>query len=190
MAAAAISKPFLLLVQGSKLLDVVEKNEDRVFRGSNAPAWLTQSVEGEEGMFRVEWDEKLATGVAEIDEQHREIFVRFNALLDACDRGRSRELLADILEFMSQYVLQHFQDEERLQASVDYPERIFHKSVHAELSGRFVLLQSKFVAHGATVQLVIETCKLLSEVLFEHIQQHDKALADFLLQRSTPLIAV
>ena len=134
-------------------------------------------------MFRVEWDEKLATGVAEIDQQHKEIFVRFNTLLEACDRGRSRELLAEILEFMNQYVLLHFRDEERLQQSVAYPRFSEHKLVHEELSGRFSLLQQKLNSYGATVQLVIETCKLLSEVLFEHIQLHDKALADFLLQR-------
>ena len=134
-------------------------------------------------MFRVKWDENLATGCTEIDDQHKEIFVRFNTLLEACDRGRSRDLLAEILEFMNNYVLQHFSDEERLQSSVDYPQFPAHKAVHEELAGRFVLLQVKFAARGATVQLVIETCKLLSEVLFEHIQLHDKALAEFLLHR-------
>ena len=137
-------------------------------------------------MFRVEWDETLSTGVAEIDEQHKEIFVRFNALLEACERGRSRELLADILDFLNNYMLQHFRDEEKLQASVDYPELAAHKSVHEELGGRFLLLQGKLAARGATVQLVIETCKVLSEVLFEHIHLHDKALAEFLLQRQNP----
>ena len=135
-------------------------------------------------MFRVKWDDNLATGVDEIDEQHKEIFARFNALLEACDKGRSRELLADILEFMSTYVLQHFADEERLQQSVDYPDFPAHKSVHEELSGRFVQLKLKFAAHGATVQLVIQTSKLLSELLFEHIHLHDKALAEFMLQRN------
>jgi hemerythrin len=134
-------------------------------------------------MFRVKWDEKLATGVAEIDDQHKEIFVRFNALMGACDRGRSRELLASILEFMNNYVLQHFRDEERLQSSVDYPLYVAHKAVHEELGARFMQLEVKFAVHGATVQLVIETCKLLSEVLFEHIHLHDKALAEFLLHR-------
>ena len=134
-------------------------------------------------MFRVKWDEKLATGVHEIDEQHKEIFVRFNALLKACDSGRSREMLAGTLEFMNDYILQHFRDEEKLQASVDYPHFAAHKSMHQELGGRFVLLQVKLATHGTTVQLVMETCKLLSEVLFEHIHLHDKALAEFMLQR-------
>jgi hemerythrin len=134
-------------------------------------------------MFRVEWDQTLATGVAEIDEQHKEIFARFNALLEACDRGRSRELLADVMEFMNNYVLEHFRDEERLQASVGYPQLADHQRVHEELGGRFLQLQEKVAAHGATVQLVIETCKLLSEVLFEHIHLYDKALAEFLLRR-------
>ena len=136
-------------------------------------------------MFRVEWDDKLITGVAEIDEQHKEIFVRFNNLLDACDRGRSRELLGDILVFMNQYVLEHFRDEEGLQTRVAYPCLVAHKAAHEALSGRFALLQAKFEVHGATVQLVVETGKLLSEVLFEHIQEHDKALAQFMLQRQS-----
>ena len=95
-------------------------------------------------------------------------------------------MLADILDFLNNYMLQHFRDEEKLQASVDYPQLAAHKSVHEELGGRFVLLQGKLAAHGATVQLVIETCKVLSEVLFEHIHLHDKALAEFLLQRQNP----
>ena len=140
-------------------------------------------------MFRVKWDEKLATGVAEIDEQHKEIFVRFNALMKACDRGRSREMLTEILEFMNSYVLQHFKDEETLQASVGYPGFAAHKTVHEELGGRFVQLRAKFAAHGSTVQLVVETCKLLSEVLFEHIHKHDKALAEFLLHRQNPSLS-
>lgn len=137
-------------------------------------------------MFRVEWDERLVTGVQAIDDQHREIFSRFNTLLEACERGRSRELLREILEFMNEYVLQHFKDEEALQESVGYPRYAEHRRVHGELSARFLNLQNKFVAYGATVHLVIETCKLLSEVLFEHILEHDKALAEFLLHRDEP----
>jgi hemerythrin len=134
-------------------------------------------------MFRVEWDQALATDVPEIDEQHKEIFARFNALMEACDRGRSRELLAETLEFMNNYVLEHFRDEERLQASVDYPLLEAHRSIHEELGAKFLDLQNKVAAHGVSVQLVIETCKLLSEVLFEHIHLHDKALAEFMLHR-------
>ena len=134
-------------------------------------------------MFRIEWDARLATGVPEIDEQHRELFARFNTLLDACDRGRSRELLGDILEFMGGYVLEHFRTEESLQEQVGYPKLAAHRRVHADLAARFGQLQERYQHHGATVHLVIATCQLLSEVLFEHIERHDKELAAFLIAR-------
>ena len=131
-------------------------------------------------MFRINWDENLSTGIAAIDSQHREIFSRFNALLEACDRGRSREALADILEFMNSYVLQHFRDEEALQAKVGFPQLPAHRRQHRELAEKFTGLQQKHAAHGATVQLVVETCKFLAGIFFDHIQLYYKALAEFI----------
>jgi len=36
----------------------------------------------------IEWTNDLATGVSEIDYQHKELFRRINSLLDACREGK------------------------------------------------------------------------------------------------------
>jgi len=132
---------------------------------------------------QIEWDDNLATGVSEIDDQHREIFKRFNDLLKACERGRSREEIVSVLHFMNTYITHHFQDEEKLQRKAQYPELNSHKHDHDLLAKRFGALETRFQTTGATVQLVIQTAKLLSELLFEHIHEKDRALADFVKSR-------
>ena len=39
----------------------------------------------------IEWSNSLATGVTEIDDQHREIFNRVNRLSEACSEGKGKE---------------------------------------------------------------------------------------------------
>ncbi len=131
-------------------------------------------------MHRIEWDESLATGVEEIDGQHKEIFRRFKALLKACEQGRSREEAAGLLQFMNSYIIHHFSEEEGLQRMVGYPDFVRHSRDHEELSRKFQRLEGRLKMEGASVQLVMQTGKLLSELLFEHIQVEDRALAKFI----------
>ena len=126
----------------------------------------------------------MATGVMIIDSQHREIFRRFNSLLKACERGHSRHEVVHVLHFMNDYITLHFQDEEKLQRSMEYPEYVSHKHDHDVLAKRFKVLEAKLKGTGATVQLVIQTGKLLSELLFDHIYVKDRALAVFVKSRT------
>ena len=45
----------------------------------------------------IEWSSNLATGVPEIDSQHREIFTRVNRLSTACSEGKGKEIQADFM---------------------------------------------------------------------------------------------
>ena len=63
----------------------------------------------------IEWRESLATGHEEIDNQHKELFKRFNNLLTACNKGKGNEEVGNLLKFLSDYVVSHFAAEEQLQ---------------------------------------------------------------------------
>ena len=57
----------------------------------------------------MKWSEKLfGTGIPEVDEQHKELFSRVNALLDACSRGDGAAAVRSTLEFLEGYMEQHF----------------------------------------------------------------------------------
>ena len=115
-------------------------------------------------MKQIEWEERLATGVSEIDDQHREIFKRFNSLLKACELGRSREEIVSVLHFMNTYITHHFRDEERLQRKANYLELMSHKHDHEVLARKFRGLETRLQTTGATVQLVI----VIERTRFKH----------------------
>lgn len=62
----------------------------------------------------------LVTGNELIDSEHRKIFDEVNTLLDACSKGKGRENLSSLGEFLVEYVTKHFSDEEDLQKQSKY----------------------------------------------------------------------
>src|SRR6185369_9913316 len=55
----------------------------------------------------MEWNNNLATGIADIDNQHREIFSRVAKLTDACSDGRGKEEVLRLLLFLQDYIKEH-----------------------------------------------------------------------------------
>ena len=70
----------------------------------------------------MEWSNNLATGVPEIDNQHKEIINRVNSLSAACSEGKGKEEVLRVLLFLEEYIKEHFAAEERLQLRHAYPD--------------------------------------------------------------------
>ena len=128
----------------------------------------------------IEWRESLATGDAEIDEQHKELFKRFNNLLTACNLGKGKEEVAGLLLFLNDYIRSHFTAEEELQIRHRYPSYDAHKEQHDKFRRDLMELERQFDADGASVALVIQTNQTLVNWLIKHISGTDKELAGFL----------
>ena len=85
-------------------------------------------------MNRYEFTKALETGNATIDQEHRELIRAVNKLLDACSEGKGRASMNETIQFLNQYVNQHFSHEEQLQKQSGYPgmpaHRIFHENTN------------------------------------------------------------
>ncbi len=128
----------------------------------------------------IEWTEDLATGVKEIDDQHKELFKRINRLLDACKRGEGREEIDKVILFLGNYVTDHFGTEERLMNRYGYPEAESHKTLHENFLKRFSELKDELYTKGERLIAVIETNQLLGDWWISHIGKVDRVLGDFL----------
>ena len=69
---------------------------------------------------RYEFTKKLETGNAIIDKEHRELFQAVNKLLEACSEGKGRASMDETINFLNNYVNQHFSHEEQLQKQSGY----------------------------------------------------------------------
>ena len=131
----------------------------------------------------LEWNDRLATGNDQIDNQHKELIARFSNLLDACNRHRGKEEVMNLLDFLSDYVVTHFSMEEKLQQEHNYPGYFMHKAQHTEFMRQLSDLKSQFGENGATLSLVIKTNQTMSGWLVNHINETDRKLAEFLRGR-------
>lgn len=130
--------------------------------------------------MNIEWTTDLAIGVNEIDDQHKEIFKRFDRLLSACGEGKGKDEVLRLLLFLEDYVKEHFAAEEALQMRNNYPEYSSHKSEHVRFIADVDKLTREFRDEGATLPLVIQTNRTLSSWLMQHIKQRDTAFARYL----------
>lgn len=124
------------------------------------------------------WDPKYATGHAEVDAQHQQLFSLFNALHAATLEGRPQAVLAQTIESLNTYVGTHFQLEQDLMRAHHYPDRIRHCQCHAELTARTRALHAGLEqgSRSVTAELVM----FMTAWLRHHIACEDMALVEWI----------
>jgi len=130
------------------------------------------------------WTDDLATGIAEVDEQHKEIFRRVDSLLAACKEGKGRQNVGGVIDFLGDYVVSHFRAEEAIQARSKYPRYAEHKLLHEEFIRSFAALKDEFDTHGPTLTAVTQTNTVVVQWLLHHIRKEDGDLARHIRETS------
>ena len=128
----------------------------------------------------VEFDPVLLTGVDEIDAQHRELFDRIRALLEASRNRRSREEVIRLLEFLGGYVIEHFASEERRMEEAGYPKIEGHRAEHRQFVKELEILRLELKSEGPSALFVIRVGNRVTEWLREHIYRTDRMLGEWL----------
>jgi hemerythrin len=128
----------------------------------------------------LEFDPVLLTGVDEIDTQHRELFDRVAALLEASQHRRSREEVIRLLEFLGRYVIDHFADEERTMLQAGYPKLEGHRAEHRQFVKELEILRHELKSEGPSALFVIRVGNRVTEWLREHIYRTDRMLGEWL----------
>lgn len=82
------------------------------------------------------WKDRYRIGVDKIDEQHRELFNRLSHFIQIVQSDTNWEdKMEDVkktLDFMKEYVIYHFNDEEKYQEEINFPELEEHRETHAK----------------------------------------------------------
>jgi len=128
----------------------------------------------------VEWRDSLATGIEEIDDQHKELLLRFDRLLNACQAGHGINELKKLQIFLEEYVHTHFDAEEVLQRNSGYPDCVSHHAEHVYFIDRINKLKTETEEDGVYTHNVVETNNMLLKWLLNHISKVDIQLGAFL----------
>jgi hemerythrin len=126
-------------------------------------------------MALITWTkEALGTGVGIADEQHQVLFTMLNGLHDSAAAG-NRGSVGEQLDKLIDYVVMHFQTEEKLMQEKGYADFVAHKAEHDKLIATCADLQKKF--HAGEAEVTQDTTAFVKDWLLSHIPKIDKAYA-------------
>lgn len=117
-----------------------------------------------------EWTPDLSTGVALLDEQHREIYQWLAELQSAADQERTLFGVYSLTR-LKHYTRAHFAAEEALMKAAGYPGLAEHAAEHAKFCARLNELQLKSIGQDISR----DTVEFLTDWLTSHITTTDMA---------------
>lgn len=123
----------------------------------------------------VQWTEDLATGIDQIDAQHRAFYQQVSALHEAMRTSRLDQVPA-VVEFLQRYALEHFATEEREMAAAAYPGLAEHRRHHQRFVDEF-LRQRALLDAGITPSAVVNLSQWLTDWLRDHLRRVDAEMA-------------
>jgi hemerythrin len=127
----------------------------------------------------VMWTPSLATGIADVDNQHRELFERANHFLEALREPDRRQTIAEALAYLASYARFHFAEEEAHMVRLGYPDVDAHRVEHREYAARLEALQTHFENEGDSAAVYLAIDSMLRTWLVDHIGRVDKRFGEF-----------
>jgi diguanylate cyclase (GGDEF)-like protein/PAS domain S-box-containing protein/hemerythrin-like metal-binding protein len=150
---------------------------DSKHRGKNTYSFFSSGVVFEEDQW-IRIEELKMTGIAEIDEQHRNLARLINKLNSAWRHGQSLPVLTSLFDNLVTATALHFETEGRFMAQYGYVEQLQHESMHAQLLDEAMRLRARLLEGGEL--LALQTIK---DWLQGHISHADQHLAAYLLSK-------
>lgn len=127
-------------------------------------------------LMAYEWTPELATGIDEIDADHRELLGRI-CDLHQCMRAGQTDSVAGVLAGVRAYARSHFATEEQHMRSLAFPGLDRHRAEHARFSTELEAFEREWSARGAMPSLAIGLAVWLSGWFRDHIRVFDLEFA-------------
>ena len=128
----------------------------------------------------IAWSDSFRLGNEQVDGQHQRLFVLLSELVDACADGTDTGKLQETLDFLVNYTVQHFNDEEALQRLYNYPDFAKHKQIHEDFKVTVGELVGRFKESGSSKELSADVNKIIVRWLLNHVQREDKKIGEYL----------
>jgi hemerythrin-like metal-binding protein len=128
-----------------------------------------------------EWDNSISLDIPVIDQQHRELLGCIGSLNDAVQRGEGGQVIGDVLLKLISYVCFHFEEEERLLLSCNYPDFADHRQEHDDFVKRLQETQEHF--HDGEA-LSRSTLEFMSDWIVRHIRGTDQKYGPLLRSKA------
>lgn len=129
------------------------------------------------------WKERYKIGVDLIDDQHRELFKRLSNFIQIVQNDISWENKLDevkeTLNFLGEYVVFHFNDEENYMKEINYPDYEIHKKIHEDFKKEINDYIDLFENEGFDEEKIQELNARLMTWLIMHVGKMDQEIGKY-----------
>ena len=130
-------------------------------------------------MKKITLPDDTLTGITKVDEQHKELVDRVNALVVMGGRVFTRNEMEKTLDWLGEYVVQHFRDEEQLQIECNFPNHKSHKEKHEDFVEVFKKFKREFYIRGISQEFTTKLTQTVIDWVVEHINDADAELGKY-----------
>jgi hemerythrin len=129
------------------------------------------------------WSDELKTGIEIIDNQHKQIFDRTDVFFaklngDPTEKELQQEI-TDLFYFLTDYVITHFETEEKIQQERNYSNYEEHKKLHETFREKITNFKLEFLQKDKSAPQMAEQMEQeLIEWLVNHIGSKDLEIKD------------
>ena len=121
------------------------------------------------------WTLDLITGNEIIDFQHKKLFDYVNILIIASSSKDPHNLTTkETIDALIEYAVLHFDDEELVLESIEYPDLVAHQKLHGDFANKVVDFRTRLESGEDVIN---ELVLFVKDWLVVHVKQEDmKAL--------------
>ncbi len=130
-------------------------------------------------MNKIEWDDKLTTGIKSIDYEHQMLIERLNSVTEAIEKHLDEGTIAKTLDFLLDYTNFHFSNEEKFISDNGYPGLEVQQKQHAEFKKSINQIILNYQQDGADKNIASDIHELLFTWLKKHIMEVDHQLIKY-----------
>lgn len=127
----------------------------------------------------VEWRDDLSIGVLEVDIQHKLLFDKFNAFVNAYQSNQNADEIMRMFWFLEAYAVTHFKEEEKLMQQIRFPDYVTHREKHIAFIDQINKMKERLKVEGLSQNLVTTMTGFITGWLIEHISTMDRAIGRF-----------
>jgi hemerythrin len=133
-----------------------------------------------ENKMAYQWDSTLETGYEKVDNQHKQLVLTLNKLIDASVAGKDDEEIFKVLDFLTGYTIMHFRTEEELMTKFEYPDFYVHKQYHDDFKVTVGDFNQRIIDEGPSKGLVHVVTSAIGDWLVNHIKGDDFRMASYI----------
>ena len=132
-----------------------------------------------------EWTDEYLIGIEEIDQQHKRFFDAAHGLYEGILNCEGEHAVAEAVEFLRKYAVEHFQTEEAFMRKHDFPRLAEHQQLHVAFFESLDQLVDDFKVFGPSQHLADRALEIAQDWLIEHIADEDNLYASHVRRRGS-----